>query len=52
MPRPNLRHAQALVREFCIQHDISYTQRNLFRSYGDVFRYLHKVGEPLRDVQR
>jgi fatty acid desaturase len=52
MPRPNLRHAQVLVREFCIRHDITYTQRDLFRSYGDVLRHLHKIGSPLRDIPR
>ncbi len=26
MPRPNLRHAQAIVQEFCVRHGISYTE--------------------------
>ena len=52
MPRPNLRHAQKFVREFCIQHDISYSQCGLFGSYGQVLRHLHAVGVPLRAASR
>jgi len=48
MPRPHLRHAQALVRQFCAQHNISYTECSLLRSYGHVLRHLHDVGAPLR----
>ncbi|RZS45098.1 fatty acid desaturase [Herbihabitans rhizosphaerae] len=48
MPRPNLRRAQAVVREFCGRHDIPYTQCGLIRSYAMVLRHLHEVGAPLR----
>ena len=33
MPRPNLRHAQPLVRAFCRQHHLPYTESTLFGSY-------------------
>ena len=48
MPRPNLRHAQPLVREFCRQHDLPYTQATLVGSYAEALRHLHAVGAPLR----
>jgi fatty acid desaturase len=50
MPRPNLRHAQPLVREFCRQHHLPYTEASLFGSYAEALRHLHAVGAPLRPV--
>jgi len=44
MPRPNLAHAQPIVREYCRQHDVDYTEMGLFESYGIVVRYLNQVG--------
>jgi fatty acid desaturase len=51
MPRPNLRHAQPLVREFCRQHDLPYAEASLFGSYAQALRHLHAVGAPLRPVR-
>lgn len=48
MPCPNLRHAQSVVRQFCAQHDIAYSQCGLLRSYGYVLKHLHAMGAPLR----
>jgi fatty acid desaturase len=48
MPRPNLRHAQPLVRAFCQQHGLPYTEASLFGSYAEAVRHLHSVGAPLR----
>jgi fatty acid desaturase len=48
MPRPNLRHAQPLVREFCRQHGLPYTEATLVGSYSEALRHLHAVGAPLR----
>jgi fatty acid desaturase len=48
MPRPNLRRAQPLVRAFCQQHGLSYTEAGLFDSYAQALRHLHAVGAPLR----
>jgi fatty acid desaturase len=48
MPRPNLRRAQPLVRAFCRQHHIAYTEATLFGSYAEALRHLHSVGAPLR----
>jgi fatty acid desaturase len=50
MPRPNLRHAQPLVRDFCRQHGLPYTEATLFGSYAEAIRHLHAVGAPLRPV--
>jgi fatty acid desaturase len=51
MPRPNLRHAQPLVRAFCSQQDLPYTEATMFGSYAEALRYLHSVGAPLRPAQ-
>jgi fatty acid desaturase len=48
MPRPSLRRAQPLIRRFCAKHAIAYTQTNLFDSYRQALRHLHKVGRPQR----
>ncbi len=48
MPRPNLHRSQALIEEFCLANDISYSQTSVWRSYGEVYRHLHDVAEPLR----
>ena len=48
MPRPHLRRAQRLVRGFCAEQRISYTETTLFVSYATALRYLHSLGEPLR----
>ena len=48
MPRPNLRHAQPLVRAFCEQHGLAYVEASLFGSYAQALRHLHAVGAPLR----
>ncbi|HVV14681.1 acyl-CoA desaturase [Amycolatopsis sp.] len=48
MPRPHLRHAQPIVRRFCAEHGISYSQTSLLRSYRQVLEHLHEVGAPLR----
>ena len=48
MPRPNLRRAQPLVRAFCRQHGLPYTEASLFGSYAQAVRHLHAVGAPLR----
>lgn len=49
MPRPNLRRAQPLIREFCTQRGISYSRCGLLYSYAEVLRHLHAVGAPLRN---
>ncbi len=48
MPRPNLRRAQPLVRDYCVRHGIEYRQATLIRSYRQVLRHLDGVAAPLR----
>jgi fatty acid desaturase len=48
MPRPNLHRAQPLIRAFCQQHGLDYTEASLFGSYAEAVRHLHAVGAPLR----
>jgi fatty acid desaturase len=51
MPRPNLRHAQAIVRAYCEKHAVPYLETSLLRSYGQALRHLHEVGQPLRSAE-
>jgi fatty acid desaturase len=44
MPRPNLRRAQPIVREFCVRHDLPYCETGLIDSYAQALRHLHTVG--------
>jgi fatty acid desaturase len=48
MPRPNLHRAQPLVRAFCDEHGITYSEAGIFGSYAEAIRHLHTVGAPLR----
>ena len=48
MPRPNLRRAQPLIRAFCQQQGLPYTEASLVGSYAEAIRHLHTVGAPLR----
>ena len=48
MPRPNLRHSQALIREFCLERDLPYCQSSLLGSYAQALRHLNTVGRPAR----
>ncbi|GAB3557236.1 fatty acid desaturase family protein [Spelaeicoccus albus] len=49
MPRPNLRAAQRIVREYCLDRDVAYTEVGIFRSWAIVVTYLNRVGLGQRD---
>jgi len=49
MARPKLNKAAKMVREFCAEKKIAYTETGLFESYGIVVRYLNQVGLAARD---
>lgn len=49
MPRPSLAKAAKLVRDYCRDHNITYTETGLFRSYLIVVDYLNRVGLTARD---
>jgi fatty acid desaturase len=44
MPRPHLRRARPIVRQFCADKGITYTETTLFGSWARVVRYLNEVG--------
>lgn len=44
MPRPSLKRAGEIVREYCASKNILYTEVGLFTSYGIVIRHLNEVG--------
>ncbi|WP_084500083.1 fatty acid desaturase [Brevibacterium album] len=44
MPSMNLRRVRPIVREFCVERGIPYTETGLVRAYGSVIRYLNDVG--------
>lgn len=44
MPRPNLRKARPLVRQFCADHGIPYTETTLGQSFVEIVRYLNQMG--------
>jgi fatty acid desaturase len=46
MPRPNLRRAVPIVREFCETHGLPYAEASLYRSYRLAMGHLHDVGVP------
>jgi fatty acid desaturase len=48
MPRPNLRHARPVVRDFCAGRGVAYTEMSPFGSYTAGLRHLHAVGAGLR----
>ena len=52
MPRPNLRAAQPVVREFCASRGVAYTELSPYDSYAAGLRHLHVVGAGLRSRAR
>jgi fatty acid desaturase len=46
MPRPNLRRAQPIVRDYCRSVDLPYVETGLLRSYRIVLRHLDAVTRP------
>ena len=49
MPRPSLRKAQRIVRAYCAEHSIPYTETTLVGSYVAALTHLHALGAPLRE---
>jgi fatty acid desaturase len=48
MPRPNLRHSQALIEGFCRQRGVAYCESSLVGSYAQALRHLNAVGKLAR----
>ena len=49
MPRPALAKAAKMVKAYCQERSIAYTETTLVRSYGIVISYLNRVGLQARD---
>ncbi len=52
IPRPNLRHAQVVVRRFCEDRAVGYEETSARASYAAALRHLHAVGADLRNAKR
>jgi fatty acid desaturase len=48
MPRPNLRRARPIIRQFCRENGLPYCETGLVDSYALVLRHLHGVGRGRR----
>jgi fatty acid desaturase len=44
MPRPHLKKAREIAKEYCDRHDIAYTETSIGQSYKIVVQYLNRVG--------
>jgi fatty acid desaturase len=49
MPRPALKRASEITKEYCASRGVKYTQADLFESYGIVIAHLNRVGLAARD---
>ena len=49
MPRNNLRHAQAIVKEFCKEKGIPYYETNMIQSYREIVQHLAEISAVLRE---
>jgi fatty acid desaturase len=49
MARTHLPRAREIVREYCAEEDLEYTETTLMQSYGIVIAYLNRVGLAARD---
>ena len=48
MPRNKLKQAQTIVKKFCQEHDISYHETGVLRSFKEILQHLYHIGAPLR----
>jgi len=44
MPRPHLRRAAPIIRAYCEEREIAYTETGLLQSYAIVTRHINRVG--------
>jgi fatty acid desaturase len=49
MPTLNLRRAQPIVRNYCAEVGVAYTEAGLIDSYRQALRYLHDAAATIRD---
>ena len=48
MPRLNMRRAQPIIRQFCVEHGIEYYETSFLDSYRELLAFLNEIGAPLR----
>jgi fatty acid desaturase len=48
MARNKLKEAQPIVRAFCEERSVSYTECGALRSNVEIMQFLHQVSAPLR----
>lgn len=51
MTRLNLRRARPIVKQFCAELGVPYYETSVAQSYRELLRFLHRVGEPLRQAK-
>lgn len=51
MPRPHLRRAQPIVRDYCAELDVPYHESGLINSYREALTYLHETGRVLPSLE-
>ncbi len=44
MPRPHLRRAAPMIRSYCVDNGVGYTETGLLQSYAIVTQYINRVG--------
>ncbi len=44
MPRQNLRHAQGIVKKFCVAHSIPYHETGVVQSYVEILSHMRDIG--------
>jgi hypothetical protein len=49
MPRANLRQAQPIVKAYCRELNVAFTETSIIGSYAAALAHLHAVGAPLRE---
>ena len=52
IPRNKLNAARRIVREFCRERAIPYSETSFLESYREIFRYFHQASAPLRARHR
>jgi fatty acid desaturase len=48
-PRPNLHELQRMTRQYCADHNVTYTETSLREAFGTLLTYLNQVGLKNRD---
>ena len=48
LPRHHLPAAHGIIKRFCEEHGLSYSETGVIQSYREIVSYLHQVSAPLR----